>query len=117
MVAAELPKLETLGDALADTGRQLEALTADLSASSAAAQASVAGLRAAHEERERVMARERMMKELNELESCAGDVEAALARGDYAAAVARVAPLARAIGPRLGLLYFQLFFGVFLIMT
>ena len=38
-----------------------------------------------------------MIEELLGLEECAGDVQAAVSRGDYFAAVKRIAPLARAL--------------------
>ena len=95
--AAELPELRARSAALVATGRELDALAADLAASSSAAAASSATLRGVHEERERVLQAAHMVDELLGLEECAGEVDAALGRGDYSAAVARVAPLARAI--------------------
>ena len=95
--AAELPELQAHGQALAATGKELDALAADLAASSSAAASSCAELRALIEEQQRLTEQMRMAEELLSLEQCAGDVDAALSRGDYATAVARVAPLARAI--------------------
>ena len=54
-------------------------------------------LRAEHEEHQRKLAISRMVDALRGIEECASDVESALSRGDYTAAVARVAPLAEAI--------------------
>ena len=95
--AAELPELHSSRDALAATGEQMNALAAELLSSSASAAASCASLRAMHAERERVLHAAHVVDELLGLEACAGDVDEALARNDFAAAVARVAPLARAV--------------------
>ena len=88
--AAELPELRARSAALVATGRELDALAADLAASSSAAAASSATLRGVHEERERVLQAAHMVDELLGLEECAGEVDAALGRGEYSAAVARV---------------------------
>ena len=84
-------------DALAATGRELNDLHASLHASSSTAAVACAALQAAHKERERALWAAKMVNDLLGLEECADDVESALSRGDYSAAVMRVAPLAKAI--------------------
>ena len=95
--AAEMPALRARGIRLAETRDSLDTLATELAEVSREAYASSAALRAAHQSRERVAQAREIVDELLTLEECADDVEAALSRGDFAAAVARVAPLARAL--------------------
>lgn len=92
-----LPTLREQRDGLLLTQNGLHALTRELTASSQAARASSARLRAAFESRERIAQARNMIEELLGLEECAGDVKAAIARCDYSSAVKRIAPLARAL--------------------
>ena len=94
---ANLPKMRAVSAALTTTREQLDALSKELSSAAAAATASSAALRTAHDDRERVMRARKMMDELLGLEECVREIEAALERTDYGAVIARVESLARAI--------------------
>lgn len=95
--AAELPEMHARSAQLTATEQELNALSADLAASTELASASSSVLRSSHAERERAMRARKTMDDLLGLEECVGEVRAAIDRGDFAAAAARVAPLASAI--------------------
>ena len=95
--SAALPALRERGVQLHKTNDELNTLAKDIGAASRRATSSTAELRDLYEAREKVLEARRMVEELLNLEECVAFVEVALKRGDYAAAVGRVAPLARAI--------------------
>ena len=95
--SAALPALRERGVQLHKTNDELNTLAKDIGAASKRATSSTAELRDLYEAREKVLEARRMVEELLNLEECVAFVEVALKRGDYAAAVGRVAPLARAI--------------------
>ena len=94
---AALPKVQERTAAMINTQTELNKLSKELAEAARFASESTATMRAAFETRDRALQQQKIAEELQNLEQCASDIADALARGDFPAAVARVAPLAKAL--------------------